>query len=76
MFPSSSEQSSIENHIESLHKLLYCQKGLPSCKFVEKLCQEMKSLAMDLTKQFIFYETKVLFCYLLFCHVAEVLIQH
>ncbi|KAJ6970371.1 zinc finger protein BRUTUS-like [Populus alba x Populus x berolinensis] len=59
MFPSSSEQSSIENHIESLHKLLYCQKGLPSCKFVEKLCQEMKSLAMDVTKQFNFYETEV-----------------
>lgn len=59
MFPSSSEQSSIENHIESLHKLLYCQKGLPSCKFVEKLCQEMKSLAMDLTKQFNFCETEV-----------------
>ncbi|KAJ6411643.1 hypothetical protein OIU84_008261, partial [Salix udensis] len=59
MFPSSSEQSSIENQIESLHKLLYSQKGLPLCKFVEKLCQEMESLAMNLNKHFIFHETEV-----------------
>ncbi|KAG5230054.1 hypothetical protein OIU76_022103 [Salix suchowensis] len=59
MFPSSNEQSSIENHIESLHKLLYSQKGLPLCKFVEKLCQEMESLAMNLNKHFIFHETEV-----------------
>ncbi|KAF9667784.1 hypothetical protein SADUNF_Sadunf15G0059500 [Salix dunnii] len=59
MFPSSSEQSSIENHIESLHKLLYSQKDLPLCKFVEKLCQEIESLAMNLNKHFSFHETEV-----------------
>ncbi|CAK7322900.1 unnamed protein product [Dovyalis caffra] len=59
LFPSSSEQSPIENHIESLQKLLYCQNGSPLCNFVEKLCQEMESLAMNLSKQFLFLETEV-----------------
>lgn len=71
MFPSSSEQSSIENQIESLLKLLYSQKGLPLCKFVEKLCQEMESLAMNLNKHFIFHETEVLYCHLFYVNTSQ-----
>ncbi|EEF52103.1 zinc finger protein BRUTUS-like At1g18910 [Ricinus communis] len=58
----SSEQFSIESRVESIHQLLQskAENGFPFCKFVEKLCQELEFLAMDVSKKFSFQETEVL----------------
>ncbi|WCJ35994.1 zinc finger protein-related [Euphorbia peplus] len=55
------EQLLIETPIEHLHQLLqhYAQNGLPLSKFAEKLCQEMESFAVDITKWLCFQETEV-----------------
>ncbi|KAK9925900.1 hypothetical protein M0R45_023162 [Rubus argutus] len=50
-----------ESHIESLQKLLYysLENGTPLGKFVEKLCREIESLVVGVSKHFAFHETEV-----------------
>ena len=50
-----------ESHIESLLKLLYysLENGTPLGKFVEKLCREIESLVVGVSKHFAFHETEV-----------------
>lgn len=64
----SSDQFSIETHIESLHQFLQCnaKNGLGLSQFVEKLCYELESFVRDIGKQFYFQETEVL--HVLFIH--------
>lgn len=58
---SSTEQFPNENHIEGLQRLLYstAKNVSPLSKFVEKLCWELESFVVEISKQFSFQETEV-----------------
>ncbi|XP_065876833.1 zinc finger protein BRUTUS-like At1g74770 [Euphorbia lathyris] len=55
------EQFLIETPIKHLHQLLQhdAQNDLPLAKFAEKICQELESFVMDISKWFYFQETEV-----------------
>lgn len=50
-----------EKHIEGLQMLLYqsAQKDINVEKFVNKLCRELESFIVELSKQFAFHEAEV-----------------
>lgn len=58
---SSSERFPNENHIEGLQRLLYssAKNDMPLSKFVEKLCCEIESFVVEISKQFSFQESEV-----------------
>ena len=57
----SDEQFPNGSYIEGLQLLLHhnVQKGIPLCKFLDKLCRELESFMLGVSKQFSFQETKV-----------------
>lgn len=58
---SSTERFPNENHIEGLQRLLYsgAKNDMPLPKLVEKLCCELESLIVEISKQFSFQESEV-----------------
>jgi zinc finger-like protein len=58
----SDEQCSNGSHIEGLQLLLHhnAQNGMPLCKFLDKLCGELESFMLGVSKQFSFQETEVM----------------
>lgn len=58
---SSTERFPNENHIEGLQRLLYsgAKNDMPLSKFVEKLCCELESFIVEISKQFSFQESEV-----------------
>ncbi|KAK7265753.1 hypothetical protein RJT34_33376 [Clitoria ternatea] len=60
-FSKSIEQFLGESHIEDIQQLLLynLESGMPSSKFVEKLCGKLESFVSGVTKQFVFQEIEV-----------------
>ncbi|KAK4568395.1 hypothetical protein RGQ29_003971 [Quercus rubra] len=58
----SDEQFPNGSYIEGLQLLLHhnVQNGIPLCKFLDKLCRELESFMLGVSKQFSFQETKVI----------------